>query len=74
LFSAIEFLIKNKIMTKGECQLTDAFQLMINKGAKIVSGDVHVWQDCGTIPNLLEANRYLLSKIKTSVEGTLKIQ
>lgn len=72
LFSAIEFLIKNKIMTKGECQLTDAFQLMINKGAKIVSGDVHVWQDCGTIPNLLEANRYLLSKIKTSGGGDLK--
>jgi glucose-1-phosphate thymidylyltransferase len=71
LFSAIEFLMKNKIMTKGECQLTDAFQLMINKGAKIVSGDVKIWQDCGTIPNLLETNKYLLSKVKAS-EGDLK--
>jgi glucose-1-phosphate thymidylyltransferase len=71
LFSAVDFLIKNKIMTKGEIQLTDAFQIMINKGYKIVSGDVKVWHDCGTIPNLLEANRYLLSKIKTS-DGDLK--
>jgi glucose-1-phosphate thymidylyltransferase len=64
LFSSIEFLMKNKIMTKGEYQITDAFQLMINRGAKIVSGDVNIWQDCGSIENLLETNRYLLSKTK----------
>jgi glucose-1-phosphate thymidylyltransferase len=72
LFSAIEFLMKNKIITKGEIQLTDAFQLMINKGAKIISGEVKVWQDCGTIPNLLETNRYLLSKVKMLPGGDLK--
>ncbi|MFA6072865.1 MAG: sugar phosphate nucleotidyltransferase [Candidatus Woesearchaeota archaeon] len=66
LFSSIDFLIKNKIMTKGEYQLTDAFQLMINRGARLISGDVKVWQDCGTIPNLLETNKYLLSKVKNS--------
>lgn len=71
LFSSIEFLMKNKIMTKGEYQLTDALQLMINRGAKLVSGDVKVWQDCGTIPNLLETNKYLLSKAKTA-GGDLK--
>ena len=66
LFSAIEFLIKNKICVKDEYQLTDAFQLMINRGLKLVSADVKVWQDCGNIPNLLETNRYLLSKIGAS--------
>ncbi|MGV8168573.1 MAG: sugar phosphate nucleotidyltransferase [Candidatus Nanoarchaeia archaeon] len=71
LFSSIEFLMKNKIMTKGEYQLTDAFQLMINRGAKIISGEVKVWQDCGTMHNLLETNRYLLSKIK-GTGGDLK--
>jgi glucose-1-phosphate thymidylyltransferase len=71
LFTAIEFLLKNKILTKGEAQLTDAFQCMINKGAKIISGDVKVWQDCGTVENLLETNKYLLSKVKSS-NGDLK--
>lgn len=71
LFSSIDFLLKNKITTKGEYQLTDAFQLMINKGSRIISADVKVWQDCGTIPNLLEMNRYLLSKAKAS-GGDLK--
>lgn len=66
LFSSIEFLMKNKISVKGEYQLTDALQLLINRGAKLVSADVKVWQDCGNIPNLLETNRYLLSKIGTS--------
>jgi len=71
LFSAIDFLMKNKIKTKGEYQLTDAFQLMINRGLKLISQDVKVWQDCGTIPNLLETNRYLLSKVK-STGGDIK--
>ncbi|MGV8161765.1 MAG: sugar phosphate nucleotidyltransferase [Candidatus Nanoarchaeia archaeon] len=71
LFSSIEFLMKNKIMTKGEYQLTDALQLMINRGAKLISGDVKVWQDCGTIPNLLETNKYLLSKVKMT-NGDIK--
>lgn len=71
LFSAIEFLMKNKIAVKGEYQLTDALQLMINRGLRLVSADVKVWQDCGNIPNLLETNKYLLSKAGAST-GEIK--
>jgi glucose-1-phosphate thymidylyltransferase len=64
LFSSLEHLIKNDIKTKGEYQLTDAIQLMINKHVKLVSKQVTTWKDCGTPENLLEANKYLLEKKK----------
>jgi len=65
LFSALDYLIKNDIKTKGEIQLTDAIQMMITKGAKIEARDVGVWKDCGTIANLLDANSYLLKRMKS---------
>jgi glucose-1-phosphate thymidylyltransferase len=36
LFDSISFLIKNKILTKGAYQLTDALQIMINKGVRLL--------------------------------------
>jgi glucose-1-phosphate thymidylyltransferase len=35
---------------------------MIDLGAKLVALPVQVWQDCGQPENVLQANRYLLSK------------
>ena len=64
LFNAIECLIKDGIMTKGEYQITDALQLMINNNAKFISSPVKEWKDCGSVPNLLETNKYLLEKNK----------
>jgi glucose-1-phosphate thymidylyltransferase len=62
LFKALEFLINNDIKTKGEYQLTDAIQIMINEGSKIEHADVKVWHDCGTVANLLETSKLLLKK------------
>lgn len=46
----------------GEWYLTDAFQYMIEKGAKIRAIDVEGWHDAGKLDTLLETNRVMLEK------------
>jgi glucose-1-phosphate thymidylyltransferase len=60
LVSAIEHLLAHGMQTKGEYYLADAFQVMIDRGAKIVSQPVSVWEDCGKPETVLQTNRYLL--------------
>lgn len=62
MFEGIEHIYKNKITLKGEFFLTDAFQYMIEKGAKLLVTDVKGWYDCGKAETLLETNRTLLKK------------
>ncbi|MHB1864140.1 MAG: sugar nucleotidyltransferase [Gemmatimonadaceae bacterium] len=45
---------------KGEYYLTDAFQYMIDHGAKIRVIDVEGWYDAGKLDTLLETNRAIL--------------
>ncbi|MFP4567688.1 MAG: sugar phosphate nucleotidyltransferase [Candidatus Woesearchaeota archaeon] len=66
LFDAIAYLIKNKILTKGAYQITDAFQIMINRGARILPRKVSSWLDCGTKKRLLEAHKALIVDQKTA--------
>src|SRR5919112_1985009 len=47
---------------KGEFYLTDAFQYMIDKGAKIRVIDVQGWYDAGQIGTLIDTNRVMLEK------------
>ncbi|HEX3868386.1 MAG TPA: sugar phosphate nucleotidyltransferase [Gemmatimonadaceae bacterium] len=47
---------------KGEYYLTDAFQYMIDHGAKIEVIDVEGWYDAGETGTLLETNRTMLEK------------
>jgi glucose-1-phosphate thymidylyltransferase len=47
---------------KGEYFLTDAFQYMIDKGAKLKVVDVEGWYDAGKLDTLLETNRTVLEK------------
>jgi glucose-1-phosphate thymidylyltransferase len=49
---------------KGEYYLTDAFQYMIDKGAKLKVVDVEGWYDAGKIDTLLQTNRTILEKRK----------
>lgn len=46
----------------GEYYLTDAFQYMIDHGAKIRVEEVGGWYDCGQVDTLLETNRHLLEQ------------
>jgi len=47
---------------KGEWFLTDAFQWMIERGARIRTAEVAGWYDCGTVTTTLETNRILLEQ------------
>ncbi|MGH7720825.1 MAG: sugar phosphate nucleotidyltransferase, partial [Gemmatimonadaceae bacterium] len=49
-------------MNKGEYYLTDAFQYMIDRGARIQVIDVEGWYDAGKIETLLDTNRVMLEK------------
>jgi glucose-1-phosphate thymidylyltransferase len=67
LFDAISYLIKNKILTKGAYQLTDALQIMINKGSKIAYKNIDYWLDCGSKARLLEAHKHVIVENKTTL-------
>ena len=46
----------------GEYFLTDAFQYMIDRGARIFTAEVGGWYDCGKIETLLSTNREMLGR------------
>jgi glucose-1-phosphate thymidylyltransferase len=60
LMDACEELMRRGIKTKNESFLADAFNIMIERGAKLRAREVGVWLDCGTAQAVLETNRYLL--------------
>ena len=60
LFESCAELIERKITTKGEYQITDALQLMIEKGIEFYPYQIDGWYDCGKVETLLETNRVLL--------------
>ncbi len=66
LVSALNELVDKDIRTKGEYQLTDALQIMIDGGEKITTFMVDGWFDCGKPETLLSTNRALLEKKSTS--------
>ena len=62
LKTSLNEIVTRKIVTKGEYQLTDALQLMIDQGVKFRTFNVKGWYDCGKPETLLETNRQLLAK------------
>ena len=61
LFEGIDHVLASPT-NQGEYYLTDAFQYMIDKGAKIKVIDVEGWYDAGKIDTMLETNLTMLSK------------
>jgi glucose-1-phosphate thymidylyltransferase len=61
LYEGIDHVLKQP-KNQGEYFLTDAFQYMIDKGAKIRVVDVEGWYDAGKIDTLLDNNRAMLEK------------
>ena len=60
LFDCLEHLMERDMRTRGEFQLTDALQLMVERGAHLGTFPVEHWFDCGTQEALLDTNRHLL--------------
>jgi glucose-1-phosphate thymidylyltransferase len=61
LFEGIDWVLKQP-KNQGEYFLTDAFQYMIDKGAKIKVIDVKGWYDAGKIETMLETNEAMLTR------------
>jgi glucose-1-phosphate thymidylyltransferase len=61
MLEGIDWVLKQP-PNKGEYYLTDAFQYMIEKGAKIKVIDVEGWYDAGKLDTLLDTNRTILEK------------
>ena len=61
LFEGIEHVLTTA-PNKGEWYLTDAFQYMIDHGAKLKVLDVEGWYDAGKLDTLLETNHVMLRK------------
>jgi len=60
LVDCLKEMIRNNTRTKGEFQLTDALQMMIDNGEKMKTFSIEGWFDCGSPETLLSTNRYLL--------------
>jgi glucose-1-phosphate thymidylyltransferase len=60
LFEGIRNTMGGPLSSGGEYYLTDAFQYMIDRGAKIRVEEVEGWYDCGQVETLIETNRHLL--------------
>jgi len=62
LFQALDTIITNDIRTRGEYQLTDALQQMLEAGEEMCPLPVEGWFDCGKRETLLATNRHLLDR------------
>ncbi|NOQ21862.1 MAG: NTP transferase domain-containing protein [Candidatus Aegiribacteria sp.] len=69
LMNAVSRLISSGIKTRGEFQLTDAMQLMLEEGHSFGCFEVEGWYDCGKPETVLETNRILLDLGKGSSVG-----
>lgn len=60
LFEGIHHVMEGTKVAGEEYYLTDAFQYMIDHGARIRTAEVKGWYDCGLPDTLLDTNRHLL--------------
>ena len=60
LFQGIDEVLGSEPGPGGEFFLTDAFQYMVDRGARLYAAPVEGWYDCGKPETLLETNHHLL--------------
>jgi len=85
LFEGIDHVLSRPASVGGEYYLTDAFQYMVDQGARIRTAPVHGWYDCGKLDTLLETNQHLLETTRglvsdgalieaSTVQGAVRIE
>ena len=58
---------------RGELEITEAIQLLLEKGYKVGYQIVQGWwKDTGTPEDILEANRLVLDELKTEIKGKIE--
>jgi len=58
---------------RGELEITEAIQLLIDKGYEVSFRFVEGWwKDTGTVEDIIEANRLILDELKPKIEGTVE--
>ncbi|MFH2053929.1 MAG: sugar phosphate nucleotidyltransferase [bacterium] len=62
LWSGLDRVVTGDLRTKGEYQLTDALQFMVEDGVHFTIAPVTDWYDCGKPETWLETNRILLDR------------
>ncbi|MGI6035331.1 MAG: sugar phosphate nucleotidyltransferase [Limnochordia bacterium] len=68
LMECLEKIIREDIRSKGEYQLTDALQLMLEEGEVMKAFPVFDWFDCGSPATLLSTNKVLLERLGQEVQ------
>ena len=64
----LQRLIDNKIMLKGEYQITDAMEHMLKNGVKFYTDQVEEWLDCGNKDAFVYTNQRILEIKKNKEE------
>ena len=64
LRSELQYLLDNKIMDRGEYQITDALENMKKKGTQFAPGEVIEWMDCGKKEVTVDTNKRVLENNK----------
>jgi glucose-1-phosphate thymidylyltransferase len=62
LVDCLKEMIKSNVRTKGEYQLTDALQMMLDRGEQMRAFPIEGWYDCGKPETLLSTN---LHRVRT---------
>jgi len=71
LYDCLDDIIREGKTTKGEIQLTDALQLMLDKGAPFRTFEIEEWLDCGKPETLLDTNRRILDNTYSGKQDAL---
>lgn len=78
LRNELQYLLDNKIMEKGEYQLTNALENMKAKGLKFETGKVQEWLDCGNKNSTVFTNSRILFHMhaanETMVDVSVKLE
>jgi len=74
LFEGINHTLASPRGPSGEYYLTDAFQYMVDSGARIRTAPVAGWYDCGKVETLLDTNRHLLETGRGGVDSSASVE
>ncbi len=71
LRDSIENLIKYNVSKKGEFQLTDSLENLLQGKMKFTCKSVDLWLDCGNKKEFLKSNKLLLNKQKRIINSVI---